>query len=311
MTKHKKKRIRIKDPKRLLILLLIIIIIVIAIASKNNNIKKKENLSLIINNEDVISKLENDIVIKDEVVYLEYSDIKKCIDSNIYQEEEKIVTSSNKKVAAIELGKKEIEINGSAVQIKGQAFKTEEGKIYLPISELSNVYDVEFLYVPEYKNIVMDSYSNRLEKADLKKSQLIKEQANKSSANLEKLEKGSTVIYISEQNGWAKVRTQNGNIGYLKKNKLTNFVVVREEMQEKEQVSSNTSYYEKDITNNNIEKYNNRKKVIEDILEETVNKKQQVVKIIYKNKKDTESFKRFKLEATAFLKECGIGVIFE
>ena len=311
MSKHKKKKIRIKDPKRLLILLTIIIIIVIAIASKNSNIKKKENLSLIINNEDITSKLENEILIKDEVVYLEYNDIKKCIDSNIYQEDEKIITSSNKKVAALELEKNAIEINGSAVQIKGQAFKTEEGKIYLPVSELSNVYDVEFLYVPEYKNIVIDSYSNRLEKADLKKTLLLKEEASKSSANLEKVEKGSSVVYISEQKSWAKVRTQNGNIGYLKKNKLTNFVVVREDMQETEQVSSDVSYYEKDITKKNIEKYENRKKVIEEILEEAVNKKKQTVKIIFKNNKDTESFKRFKLEATAFLKECGISTIFE
>lgn len=313
MTKHSKKKIklRVKDPKRLATFVLIIILIIAIIITNKNKIKKKENMSLLINNENVTQQLENEIIIRDNIQYLSINDVKKCLDENIYQEDEIILTGSNKKIAAIELDKSEIEINGSTIEMKGQAFKSEQGTIYLPISEMQNVYDIEFSYIEEYKNIIIDSYSKRKETADLKKTVFLKEKMSGNSANLEKLQKGDWVVYISEQNDWAKVRTQNGNVGFVNKNVLTNFVVEREEMQESEKVSSDTSYYEKDITKKNIEKYKNRKSVIEEILTETINKKKQAVKIIYKNSKDTDRFKRFEIEATAFLKECGISVVFE
>ena len=35
--------------------------------------------------------------------------------------------------------------------------------IYIPISELQNVYEMEYTYIPEFKNIVIDNYSKKLE----------------------------------------------------------------------------------------------------------------------------------------------------
>ena len=41
------------------------------------------------------------------------------------------------------------------------------------------------------------------------------------------------IIFASDANdGWAKVRTQNGKVGYVKKDKLANFDTVRENMKE-------------------------------------------------------------------------------
>ena len=44
--------------------------------------------------------------------------------------------------------------------------------------------------------------------------------------------------------------------------------------------------------------------------EEVVKKKYNSIKIIYKNK-ETDSFKKFKLEASAMLKECGVTAVYE
>ena len=177
MSKHIKKRtkIKVKDPKRVLIFFLMIIIILIIIKSGKNSIKVKENLSLIINNTDETCKMQDEIVLKDEILYLSIEDIKECLDPNIYQEGEKIITYSDKKVAALELGSNKVEINGSTITIKGQPYKTNDNKKYLPISEMKNVYDIEYLYVPEYKNIVIDNYSKKLEKAYTNKNIYVKE----------------------------------------------------------------------------------------------------------------------------------------
>ena len=62
----------------------------------------------------------------------------------------------------LELDKDTIEINGSKIDIKGQAFKNKQDVIYIPISEMQNVYDIEFKYVESTKNIIIDSYSKAL-----------------------------------------------------------------------------------------------------------------------------------------------------
>lgn len=310
MGKHssqkKRKKLVLKNPKKLLIFLSIIIILVVAIRIKNNNkIKNNFELSLVINNQDVTKQLEDDVVFKQNTVFLSFEDMKKCLDYNIYIEDKNILMSSDKKIASLQLNSDNLEINGSTIKIKDKAFKNELGTIYIPISELKNVYDIEFSYIPEYKNIVIDNYSKKSERAETTKNVAIREHNKNSSIIIEKLNKGASIVFISEQNGWAKVKTQNGNIGYAKMKYLTNFKVEREEFtQESKEVKE--VKLEKDITNSNIKKYENRKQLIEQIILEAVNKKQRAVKIIYKKDKEDEKYKRFIIEATAILKESGI-----
>ena len=307
--KKKRLRLKIKDPKRLLIFLLIIIILFLLLFAKNKeNIKQKSYISLIVNNEDMTSKLDNEIIIKDGIQYLSFEDVKKCLDENIFQEDKNIITTSDRKVTVLALNKNKIEINGSSIEISGSAFKTEQGIIYLPISQMQNSYDIEFLYNAEYNNIVIDSFSSKVEKATLKKDVSLKEKASNSSDTLEKLKKDDIVIFVSEEKGWAKIRTANGNLGYIKKKLLKDFVVEREELKQEKTTIEPT--YKKDITKNNIEKYKNRKKIIGQIIEEVVKKKYNSIKIIYKGK-ETDAFNKFKIEASAMLKECGVTAVYE
>ena len=270
--------------------------------------KQNGYISLIVNNEDMTSKLENEIIIKDGIQYLSFEDVKKCLDENIFQEDKNIITTSVRKVTVLPLNKNKIEINGSSIKISGSAFKSEEGIIYLPISQMKNSYDIEFLYNTEYNNIVIDSFSSKVEKATLKKDVALKEKASNSSDTLEKLKKDNTVVFVSEEKGWAKIRTANGNLGYIKKKFLKDFIIEREELKQEQATVEPT--YKKDITKSNIEKYKNRKKIIGQIIEEVVKKKYNSIKIIYKNK-ETDSFKKFKLEASAMLKECGVTAVYE
>ncbi len=307
----KKKKIfklRVKNPKRLLIFVCIIIILfLLPFANGKEKMKQKEYISLIVNNEDITKKLDNEIVVKDGIQYLSLEDVKKCLDENIYQEDKNIITTSERKVTVLQLNNKKIEINGSNIEIAGSAYKDDKGIIYLPISQMQNSYDVEFLYNSEYKNIVIDNLSKRKEKATLKKDASVKEKMSKSSLTLEKLKKNDIVVFVLEEKGWAKIKTANGNLGYIKKKLLKDFGVEREEIKQEE--ITEEPKYKKDITKSNIEKYKNRKKIISQIIEEVVKKKYNRIKIIYKNK-ETDAFKKFKLEASAMLKECGVTVVY-
>lgn len=305
-----KKKSRSNKNKKILIYAIIILLVVVFIIIKNNTIKKNYKTELIVSNENITDTLKNEIIIKENVVYLSLEDVQKYFDKDLYQEDNKIILTSTRKIAAIELNKNEIEINGSKVKIQGKAYKTENNIIYLPISDLKNVYDMECTYNLEYQNITIDYNYKKIVKANTTKNVLLKEKPGIFASNLEKIDKDSLVVYISEENGWAKIRSQNGNIGYINKAKLTNIVTEREDFIEQKQENTNVSF-EQDITSKNIKKYKNRNELIEKILIDAVSKKQKAVKIIYKKDKNSESFKRFIIEATAILKECGISVVIE
>ena len=308
--KKKKFKLKLKNPKRLLIFIgIIIILFIIIFASKKEKINQKDYISLIVNNEDITSKLQNEIIIKDNVQYLSFEDVKNFLDENIYLEGKNVITTSDRKVTYLKMNKNSLEINGSTIQITGQMFKTEQEKIYLPISQMQNSYDIEFLYNSEYKNIVINSFSKRKESATLKKDYSLKEKMSNSSNTIEKLKKDDKVVLISKEKGWAKVISKNGNLGFIKEKLLKDFVVEREEIKQ-EETTIEEPKYKKDITKSNIENYKNRKKLINNIIEEAVNKKYYSVKIIYSKDKEAQDFKRFKIEATAMLKESGITVIF-
>ena len=129
------------------------------------------------------------------------------------------------------------------------------------------------------------------------------------SSTVEKIKKGDEVVFISEQNGWAKIRTNNGNIGFVKKNKLTNFVVEREDFIENQDIKDTS--FKIDITNKNISNFEKRKGVIEEIFTNTLKNKKTSVKIVYSKEKELEDYQRFAREVTAYLKECGITTVFE
>ncbi len=306
---HKAKKKNKLNKKRILIILIFIIIAIIIYTIKSNKILKKENLSLIIDNIDITQKLDNEIIIKDNVVYISYDDIKKIIDEDIYMEKNKIIMSSSQKIASLELDSSELEINDAKKQIKGKAFKQENNIIYMPLSDLKTVYNMEFMYNEEYKNIVIDYYTKKLEKAYVRKTVLIKQEKDRFSPNVDKVKKANWVVYVGEEDGWAKVRTQNGNLGYVKKNKLTNFVTERDDWVEEAKESKDDAL-EFNISNKNISNYENRKSVIQDILLEAVKKQKETIKIKYKKNQESEEFTRFKTEATAVLKECAITIIF-
>ena len=308
----KKKRKKACNKKILKIgVILILLIIVLVIVKKAETKQQSDETMIIISSQEITNSLENDIIIKDEIIYISFEDMKKFLDENIYQENENlIITSSEKKVAKLELDKNEILINGSKLSIKGEPFKNEENKIYLPISEMENVYDIDFFYNKDNNIITIDYYSKELIKAYTRKKVAVKSENSKFSKTLEKVKKGNWLIYISEEDGWAKVRTQNGKIGYIKYKYLTNFVTERENMKSEIDTISGKEYLQKNITKENISTYKKREKLINAILKDGVNKDYNAVKIKYE-KDSNENFERFKLEIKPILKECGIEVAFD
>lgn len=230
----KKKKI-----KKIIICVIIFVILLADILSIKSfmGVKKYKTLNLIINNNNITSNLKNQIIIEDKVIYMSKNDIKNFFDLYIYEDEEtnSIITTYEKKIASIGFEDTKITINGSKKEIYHSAIK-KDGIVYLPISEMEDVYDIELQYNEEANVITMDSLDTEQKKALVSSNVSVKSSTKTISRVVDKIKKGSYVILISSDNKYAKIRTDNGKIGYIKKKKLVNEIVTREKMNDEKQI---------------------------------------------------------------------------
>ncbi len=238
--------------KRIVIIgiLLAMVAFVLLYASRyyrDDTIKDKTNL--VLNSNNVTAKLKEKIIIEDDIIYLSMKDIKNFLDYYIYEEEEtkQIITTTDRKIAAINFKDKTMVVNGANTKIKATAMKKDD-KIYLPISELSDVYEIEIKYIKETDTVTIDSLNRALEKAIITNDVSVKSHTRTLSRTVDKIKALDSVIIIKDMNnGWTKIRTKNGKIGFVQTDKLKDFVQVREaevvEKQVKEKINMFWDYY--------------------------------------------------------------------
>ena len=311
MSKKKSKHKKNKNNKSLFIAFVVIFILIIFVVIKNSKTENKnENIELVLNNEDVTSKLQSKIIDENEKIYMSFNDIKELIDSTIYQEDiGLIITASSKKIATFKENENTININGSEQKDENVVIE-KDGQKYIAISELENVYDYEFKYNSETNIVTIDSLNKKSEKAYAVKKIKIKENEKIISKTIEKVNKGNWLYFISEQNGIAKVRTQDGKIGYVKTKNLDNFVTEREDL--KENKTNNIEDKQcliYDLSKKDITTFEKRQNIINLILQEAIKNDKMYVKITY-NSSEEEAYNRFKIEVVPILGECGIKVKF-
>lgn len=238
MSKEEIKRKKAKIKKTFFSIIIVIILIFLTLMINDYIIQdKNKTTNLVINNENVTSNLKNDILIEDNIIYLSKDDIATFFDKYIYVEEEsnQIITTYDKKIAAIGFDRNEVTINGSKKEIYAHAIERNNIK-YVPVSEMKNVYNIEIENIQDTKVITIDSLDKEQRKAIVSSNLPIKYTTNLISKTIDRVKKGDTVIVISSENGNTKVRTPSGKIGYIKSNKLENEYTVRENMIEEKQV---------------------------------------------------------------------------
>lgn len=201
--------------------------------------------NLIINNSNVTARLKQELILKDNQIYISVRDIKNFFDNYIYEEEQidKIITTYGKKIAEIGFEDQIIKINGSSRKINRAAIKKDD-QIYLPITEMTDVYDIELKYIEETNIVTMDSLDREQIKAAVSKNVNVKDYSKTLSRTVDKVKKGEMVIVISEtDDGWTKVRTENGKIGFVKTKLLVNQITVREELEQKAQIDGKINMF--------------------------------------------------------------------
>ena len=247
MKKNKGKRIeegKINIPRlilRIVIVALALGLMIFAIKIAPNYAKDEfaNKTNLVINNNNITRNVKNDIIIEDNTIYLSTADMKNFFDEYLIIEEEnqRVITTSNTKTVVIPFTGTRIYVSGSDISI-GHSILNRNGTIYLPITDLTDIYNIEIKYSADTNIVAIDSLNRKMVQALSNKSMSVKYLPTIFSKTVDKVERGDTLILVQDrekggnivEEGWVKVRTQNGELGYVKQEDLSNETTVREDL---------------------------------------------------------------------------------
>lgn len=203
--------------------------------------------NLVINNSNTTKNLKNDVIVENGVVYVSTKDIANFFDDHIFYDNKynQIITTSETKVATLKLNENKAKVNGSTVDLVASAKKIGE-QFYLPFSEISeSVYNVETTYIEDTNTVVLVSLDRELTYANSSKKNSVKSKPTMFSKTVDKIEKGDNVTVVpsknGDENGWTKVTTENGKIGYVKTTTLANTKKIRDNLEMGKQIQGNVS----------------------------------------------------------------------
>ena len=229
MNKYQKRRLGA------ILIVIAIIILIIIIANLGNTHKVPEVTTFLLNNSLVSPKNEMFYDEDEEVAYLSYDDIYSIFDDNMYYNnvENYLITTYNTHIAKLSLNEKTMNLNDSEIKLKGK-LQNKDGKLYLPFTDLGIVYDLEVEFSKDYNRIIASSIKDEKKRSITLKACDLKENPSIFAKTIEKLPMSHYVIILEDAGNYQKVRSENGNIGYVSNGKIGRIDVFRTKMIEEE-----------------------------------------------------------------------------
>lgn len=245
---------------------LIIVAFIINTAPGYKRDKFQNVINLIIGDENVTEKLQKPIYLDESgVVYISKEDIQNLLDKTFYYDEGNnlLIATSEVTVASMKLNEKEIKIDGSVFDTLYQAIEADN-TVYVPIKKLETVYNIETEYLETEQKVIIDKLNKGMIKAECDTETAIRFKPRALSKKVGKLEIGQTVsAFYTTSKGWRLIRTEDGIVGYVKANTLTNEYILRKDMEQEVQ----TQKINISLKDGAIVEIENEKVIIQDLLE--------------------------------------------
>lgn len=226
---------------RIVIVAIILALMVFAIKIAPNYARDEfaDRTKLVINNNNITRNVKADIIIEDNTIYLSTQDMKNFFDEYLLidNENNRVITTSNTKTVVLPLEGTSISVNGAQTSIEHSIINRNEN-IYLPITDLTDIYNIEVKYSSETNIVTIDSLNRKAVQALSSKKMSVKYLPTFFSRTVDKVERGDTLILVQDredggniiEDDWIKVRTENGELGYVKLNSITDEKTIREDL---------------------------------------------------------------------------------
>lgn len=230
-----------------LVIVAAIMLAVIFVLKYASNFEKKEitdRTNLVVNYTNVTAKMKNKLYIEGEKIYLSKEDVKNYYDKYLYYDKayNRLITTNDENIAYISIDKGTTSVNDSRI-LKTNAI-TRDGIIYVPISDLDEIYNIEVTYIKDTDTVVIESLNRESKIAKASKKMSVKYKSTIVSKSVDKIETDEQVTIIpsdTELDGWVKVRTQRGKIGFVAEKDLKDIIVEREAKKDKKQIEGKIS----------------------------------------------------------------------
>ena len=230
MTKQKRKLNMLKVRRCLIILIAVLILIISIVCIKINKEKNRyKEISILLNNE-FIELINKPIIDDNKNIFFSKEDIQDIFDKTIYynEAEKELITTYNTHVALLKVDEAYAEINDETIELKGKLHEVDD-KIYVPLTDLADVYDLEIIYSQKSNRIIMDSTLKSKKEASITKKTKVESKKGLFGKKIDKLIIGDVVTVLETDGKYKKIRTPLGNIGYVKGKKLSEEKTVRED----------------------------------------------------------------------------------
>lgn len=250
------------------IIALILVALIINIAPGYKKNKYINVINLVIMDENVTEKLKKPVYQDEEGgIYISKEDIQQFLDKTIYYDENEdlIISTSDVAVASMKVGELSINKDGSDHDTLYTAIKADD-TIYIPIKEMEMVYNIDVIFLEDEKMVIIDKLNQGMIKTEVDSKAKIKFKPRALSKNIGTVNVGDSVsAFYTTSKGWRLIRTEDGIIGYVKANVLTNEYILRQDMDQSPETQRITINVE-DNANVNI---NNENIIIKDLLKLT------------------------------------------
>ena len=199
---------------------LAIVAYIINIAPGYKRDKFKDVTNLVIGEKNVTEELKNPIYIdENETIYFDEA-------NNM------IIITSEISVASMTVGEKNIKIDGAIKDTLDTIIYVND-IMYIPISEvkIKDVYNIELKYITDKNVVIIDKLNEGMIKARAEEQTKIRFKQRNLSKKVGILETGDVVsAFYTTSKGWRQIRTEDGTIGYVKANVLSDEHILRQDM---------------------------------------------------------------------------------
>lgn len=247
------------------VIALLVVAFIINTAPGYRKNKYADITNLVITNENITDKLIYKIYINDkDTIYIAKDDLNNLFDKTIYYDEidNTVIITSDSSIASMKIGEKALTINGANIQTIDTIMYIEN-IMYIPISELENVYNISVKYMKDSNIVVIDDLSKGIETAETSDNTKLKFRPRGLSKTLKNISKNERVyVFETTRKGWRLIRTEDGVIGYVKAKDLTNEYIVRQDMGNKKVT---TKKVKANLQSENIQEIDGQEIIIKDL----------------------------------------------